>query len=152
MSSSFLQWHFLLSYLCPYSYLNLDQREPELLAGNDVLWTFVTFAGEDHTNIQTLVAFLKMLSTLVCQAVLAMWWIYLLRENYAPLMLKKLVYTWFVICVIVCHLCIPTFNPMQLLLNWYFFRLLAKKVLQRSSSYFRAKHSVRLGGALCLIA
>ncbi|KAL3747686.1 hypothetical protein ACJRO7_016483 [Eucalyptus globulus] len=40
------------------------QREPELLAGNDVLWTFVTFAGEDHTNIQTLVAFLKMLSTL----------------------------------------------------------------------------------------
>ncbi|KAL3747651.1 hypothetical protein ACJRO7_016452 [Eucalyptus globulus] len=30
------------------------QGEPELLAGNDVLWTFVTFAGEDHTNIQTL--------------------------------------------------------------------------------------------------
>ncbi|XP_031385732.1 nuclear pore complex protein NUP205 isoform X2 [Punica granatum] len=40
------------------------QREPELLSGNDVLWTFINFAGEDHTNIQTLVAFLKMLSTL----------------------------------------------------------------------------------------
>lgn len=40
------------------------QKEPELLAGNDVLWTFVNFAGEDHTSFQTLVAFLKMLSTL----------------------------------------------------------------------------------------
>ncbi|KAL7600679.1 hypothetical protein Lser_V15G24008 [Lactuca serriola] len=40
------------------------EKEPELLSGNDVLWTFVTFAGEDHTNFQTLVAFLKMLSTL----------------------------------------------------------------------------------------
>ncbi|XP_048332084.1 nuclear pore complex protein NUP205 [Ziziphus jujuba] len=40
------------------------QREPELLSGNDVLWTFVNFAGEDHTNFQTLVAFLNMLSTL----------------------------------------------------------------------------------------
>ncbi|KAG8487816.1 hypothetical protein CXB51_018635 [Gossypium anomalum] len=40
------------------------QKEPELLAGNDVLWTFVNFAGEDHTNFQTLVAFLNMLSTL----------------------------------------------------------------------------------------
>ncbi|CAI9100148.1 OLC1v1037088C1 [Oldenlandia corymbosa var. corymbosa] len=40
------------------------QREPELLSGNDVLWTFVNFAGEDHTNFHTLVAFLKMLSTL----------------------------------------------------------------------------------------
>lgn len=40
------------------------QKEPELLSGNDVLWTFVIFAGEDHTNFQTLVAFLKMLSTL----------------------------------------------------------------------------------------
>ncbi|KAI5441240.1 nuclear pore complex protein NUP205 isoform X1 [Lathyrus oleraceus] len=39
-------------------------KEPELLLGNDVLWTFVTFAGEDHTNFQTLVAFLNMLSTL----------------------------------------------------------------------------------------
>lgn len=43
----------------------LNQREPELLSGNDVLWTFVNFAGEDHTNFQTLVAFLNMLSTLV---------------------------------------------------------------------------------------
>lgn len=42
------------------------QKEPELLVGNDVLWTFVNFAGEDHTNFQTLVAFLKMLSTLAC--------------------------------------------------------------------------------------
>ncbi|KAF4347793.1 hypothetical protein G4B88_003296 [Cannabis sativa] len=40
------------------------QREPELLTGNDVLWTFVNFSGEDHTNFQTLVAFLNMLSTL----------------------------------------------------------------------------------------
>ncbi|KAE8668521.1 NUP205 protein [Hibiscus syriacus] len=40
------------------------QNEPELLSGNDVLWTFVNFAGEDHTNFQTLVAFLNMLSTL----------------------------------------------------------------------------------------
>ncbi|KAL5098578.1 hypothetical protein RYX36_002905 [Vicia faba] len=39
-------------------------KEPELLLGNDVLWTFVNFAGEDHTNFQTLVAFLNMLSTL----------------------------------------------------------------------------------------
>lgn len=36
-----------------------------MLSGNDVLWTFVNFAGEDHTNFQTLVAFLRMLSTLV---------------------------------------------------------------------------------------
>ncbi|KAM7512709.1 hypothetical protein LguiB_011584 [Lonicera macranthoides] len=40
------------------------QKEPELLSGNDVLWTFINFAGEDHTNFQTLVAFLKMLGTL----------------------------------------------------------------------------------------
>lgn len=40
------------------------QKEPELLSGNDVLWTFVNFAGEDHNNFQTLVAFLKLLSTL----------------------------------------------------------------------------------------
>ncbi|KAE8687445.1 NUP205 protein [Hibiscus syriacus] len=40
------------------------KNEPELLSGNDVLWTFVNFAGEDHTNFQTLVAFLNMLSTL----------------------------------------------------------------------------------------
>ncbi|XP_070003798.1 nuclear pore complex protein NUP205 [Nicotiana sylvestris] len=44
------------------------QREPELLSGNDVLWTFVNFAGEDHTNFQTLVAFLRMLSTLASSA------------------------------------------------------------------------------------
>ncbi|WCJ29645.1 Nuclear pore complex protein NUP205 [Euphorbia peplus] len=43
---------------------DIYQKEPELLSGNDVLWTFVSFAGEDHTNFQTLVAFLKMLSTL----------------------------------------------------------------------------------------
>nr|KJB07739.1 hypothetical protein B456_001G042000 [Gossypium raimondii] len=42
----------------------LEFKEPELLSGNDVLWTFVNFAGEDHTNFQTLVAFLNMLSTL----------------------------------------------------------------------------------------
>ncbi|KAJ4958575.1 hypothetical protein NE237_025686 [Protea cynaroides] len=40
------------------------QKEPELLSGNEVLWTFVNFAGEDHTNFQTLVAFLKMLGAL----------------------------------------------------------------------------------------
>ncbi|XP_022729587.1 nuclear pore complex protein NUP205 isoform X3 [Durio zibethinus] len=40
------------------------QKEPELLSSNDFLWTFVNFAGEDHTNFQTLVAFLNMLSTL----------------------------------------------------------------------------------------
>ncbi|KAL8128568.1 hypothetical protein V2J09_017723 [Rumex salicifolius] len=40
------------------------QKEPELLTGNDVVWTFVNFAGEDHTNFHTLVAFLKMLGTL----------------------------------------------------------------------------------------
>lgn len=39
-------------------------KEPQLLSGNDVLWTFVNFAGEDHTNFQTLVAFLNLLSTL----------------------------------------------------------------------------------------
>ncbi|XP_042036808.1 nuclear pore complex protein NUP205-like isoform X1 [Salvia splendens] len=42
------------------------QKEPELLSGNDVIWTFVKFSGEDHTNSQTLVAFLKMLSSLAC--------------------------------------------------------------------------------------
>ncbi|KAF9620486.1 hypothetical protein IFM89_013103 [Coptis chinensis] len=40
------------------------QKEPELLSGNEVLWTFVNFAGENHTNFHTLVAFLRMLSTL----------------------------------------------------------------------------------------
>ncbi|KAL6555058.1 hypothetical protein OROGR_006316 [Orobanche gracilis] len=42
------------------------QKEPELLSSNDVIWTFVKFSGEEHTNFQTLVAFLKMLSTLAC--------------------------------------------------------------------------------------
>ncbi|XP_022938219.1 nuclear pore complex protein NUP205 isoform X2 [Cucurbita moschata] len=42
------------------------RKEPELLSSNDVLWTFANFAGEDHTNFQTLVAFLNMLSTLAC--------------------------------------------------------------------------------------
>ncbi|KAL6558481.1 hypothetical protein OROMI_018831 [Orobanche minor] len=41
-------------------------KEPELLSSNDVIWTFVKFSGEEHTNFQTLVAFLKMLSTLAC--------------------------------------------------------------------------------------
>ncbi|KAG0484570.1 hypothetical protein HPP92_008649 [Vanilla planifolia] len=40
------------------------KRQPELLLGNEDLWAFVNFAGEDHTNIPTLVAFLKMLKTL----------------------------------------------------------------------------------------
>ncbi|XP_026656857.2 nuclear pore complex protein NUP205 isoform X1 [Phoenix dactylifera] len=40
------------------------QKEPELLYGNEELWTFINFAGEDHTNIRTLVSFLRLLSTL----------------------------------------------------------------------------------------
>ncbi|XP_042454349.1 nuclear pore complex protein NUP205-like isoform X2 [Zingiber officinale] len=40
------------------------QKEPELLYGNEELWAFIHFAGEDHTNIHTLVAFLKLLGTL----------------------------------------------------------------------------------------
>ncbi|KAL4195214.1 hypothetical protein AMTRI_Chr05g72240 [Amborella trichopoda] len=40
------------------------QKEPDLIVGNEVLWTFVNFAGEGHTSFQTLVAFLRMLSTL----------------------------------------------------------------------------------------
>lgn len=40
------------------------QKEPELLSGNEVVWTFVNFAGEDHTNFQTLVAFLNILGAL----------------------------------------------------------------------------------------
>jgi hypothetical protein len=42
-----------------------QQKEPELLHGNDEVWQFVIHAGEDHTNIQTLVSFLRLLSTLV---------------------------------------------------------------------------------------
>ncbi|RLN07047.1 hypothetical protein C2845_PM11G20510 [Panicum miliaceum] len=40
------------------------QKEPELVHGNEELWNFVIYAGEDHTNTQTLVAFLGLLSTL----------------------------------------------------------------------------------------
>ncbi|KAK8962834.1 hypothetical protein KSP40_PGU009570 [Platanthera guangdongensis] len=40
------------------------KRQPELLLGNEDLWTFVNFAGEDHTNIPTLVSFLGMLKAL----------------------------------------------------------------------------------------
>ncbi|KAK3000110.1 hypothetical protein RJ639_023379, partial [Escallonia herrerae] len=60
-----------VSHTSPQTFISLlefvsdiYQKEPELLSGNDVLWTFVNFAGEDHTNFQTLVAFLEMLSTL----------------------------------------------------------------------------------------
>ena len=48
------------------------QKEPELVHGNEELWTFVIYAGEDHTNTQTLVAFLGLLSTLVCIMVIAL--------------------------------------------------------------------------------
>ncbi|KAL9275467.1 Nuclear pore complex protein NUP205-like protein [Drosera capensis] len=40
------------------------EKEPELLSGNDVIWTFVNYAGEDHSNFRTLAAFLKMLASL----------------------------------------------------------------------------------------
>ncbi|KAJ4808768.1 nuclear pore complex protein (DUF3414) [Rhynchospora pubera] len=40
------------------------QKVPELLHGNDEMWQFVIHAGEDHTNIQTLISFLRLLSTL----------------------------------------------------------------------------------------
>ncbi|KAH9317382.1 hypothetical protein KI387_019151, partial [Taxus chinensis] len=40
------------------------QREPGLTDGNEALWNFVCFAGEDHSSYQTLVAFLSLLSTL----------------------------------------------------------------------------------------
>lgn len=52
-------------FFVSFDLYNLLQKEPELLSGNDVLWTFVNFAGEDHTNFKTLVAFLEMLGTLV---------------------------------------------------------------------------------------
>eukprot|EP01018_Ginkgo_biloba_P012319 Gb_31636 [translate_table: standard] len=53
----------------PFVYLlelvtEVYQREPELTNGNEALWNFVRFAGEDHSNYQTLVAFLSMLTTL----------------------------------------------------------------------------------------
>ena len=41
------------------------QREPELILDNEDLWNFVRFAGEDHTNYRTLVAFLNLLTALV---------------------------------------------------------------------------------------
>ncbi|THU61042.1 hypothetical protein C4D60_Mb07t19100 [Musa balbisiana] len=47
-----------------YLVSEIYQKEPELLYGNEELWTFIHFAGEDHTNIDTLVAFLTLLSTL----------------------------------------------------------------------------------------
>ncbi|XP_035542991.1 nuclear pore complex protein NUP205 isoform X2 [Juglans regia] len=55
-----------LSFVSLLEFVSEIYQEPELLSGNDVLWTFVNFAGEDHTNFQTLVAFLNMLSTLAC--------------------------------------------------------------------------------------
>lgn len=45
------------------------QKEPELVHGNEELWTFVVYAGEDHTNTHTLVAFLGLLSTLASSEV-----------------------------------------------------------------------------------
>ncbi|GKB47120.1 nuclear pore complex protein NUP205 [Tanacetum coccineum] len=44
-------------------YTRAKLKNLKLLSGNDVSWTFIKFAGEDHTNFQRLVAFLKMLST-----------------------------------------------------------------------------------------
>ncbi|KAG6391132.1 hypothetical protein SASPL_148883 [Salvia splendens] len=52
--------------LAPLLTAHANLKEPELLSGNDVIWTFVKFSGEDHTNSQTLVAFLNMLSSLAC--------------------------------------------------------------------------------------
>lgn len=54
------------------------------MSGNDVLWTFVNFAGEDHNNFQTLVAFLKMLSTLVCEVFITV----LLSESYRKMLIN----------------------------------------------------------------
>lgn len=65
-SRSYLVFHTIyLFFFVSFDLYNLLQKEPELLSGNDVLWTFVNFAGEDHTNFKTLVAFLEMLGTLV---------------------------------------------------------------------------------------
>lgn len=63
-SWSYLIFHTIFLFVS-FDLYNLLQKEPELLSGNDVLWTFVNFAGEDHTNFKTLVAFLEMLCTLV---------------------------------------------------------------------------------------
>lgn len=35
------------------------------MIGNEVVWNFVRFAGEEHTSYVTLVAFLHMLTALV---------------------------------------------------------------------------------------
>lgn len=102
------------------------QKESELLSGNDVLWTFVNFAGEDHTNFQTLVAFLNMLSTLVCKCIICF-------VKHALLYLCGLLHYGFSWLDVLC-------------------RLLVKKVLQRFMSYSRVKHSALLGGVHCLIA
>jgi hypothetical protein len=63
------------------------QKEPELVHGNEELWTFVVYAGEDHTNTQTLVAFLGLLSTLVCKMFTAL----LFAPYFAPTELFGLV-------------------------------------------------------------
>nr|AFJ66182.1 hypothetical protein 11M19.28 [Arabidopsis halleri] len=62
-SWSYLIFHTIFLFVS-FDLYNVLQKEPELLSGNDVLWTFVNFAGEDHTNFKTLVAFLEMLCTL----------------------------------------------------------------------------------------
>lgn len=116
----YLWWPLFL-----FLFLFLFQREPELLLGNDVLWTFVNFAGEDHTNFQTLVAFLNMLSTLV-GSFFSVW--ILISEAFEA-------FSWTI------------YHFMGVL-----FRLLVKKVPQRFMSYSRVKLSALLGGALCLIA
>lgn len=54
------------------------------MSGNDVLWTFINFAGEDHNNFQTLVAFLKMLRTLVCEVFITV----LFSESYHKMLIN----------------------------------------------------------------
>lgn len=39
----------LCRYLAHIDFCYIFQKEPELLSGNDVLWTFVNFAGEDRS-------------------------------------------------------------------------------------------------------
>lgn len=91
------------------------------MSGNDVLWTFVNFAGEDHNNFQTLVAFLKMLSTLVCDT--------------------------FITAVLLSE----SFHKMLTNIDVTSSRPLLKRVLQRFLIYFRTKHFAPLDGAPCLI-
>ena len=89
----------------------------------------MNFAGEDHTNFQTLVAFLKMLGTLVCKAhymIKFCWMPFLVSHNYT----------------IYCYLDLCYEFPV---------RLLVQRVQQRFLSYFRERRSALLGGALCLI-